>query len=143
MDGYNYRTMIGVKNLNFHPLEKAIIVVVIAPDALALDEIVVKVFAFALVPSVGSDSTISTPSSKTPLKWGVIQGAQSPEVEVTNSLLMLVEEEEVGGPNEPFVTIGIIGDIIRRIGIDIAIQEIHLLIDCLPHLRKLPGDVDA
>lgn len=56
---------------------------------------------------------------------------------------MLIEEEVDGTPNQALFAVWVVGHIIGRIAVKVALRKIHLLIDCLPHCRQGAIDINA
>lgn len=56
---------------------------------------------------------------------------------------MLVEKKEVCRPDQALLAVRVVRDVIGRVCVYVAVQQIHFLVDCVPHPGQRSRQVDA
>lgn len=64
------------------------------------------------------------------------EGRDRTEVQVTNSLFMLIEKEVDCTPDQALFAVGVVTHVVGLVAVDRAVGQLHLLVDRIPHPRK-------
>ena len=126
--------------LNVHALNHVFVSTIVAPNTLALGPLIVFVVALHLSTS-GVPDAVQSPHAR--LHRRMAESRNPTEVQVANPLPVLVEKEVDAAPDQALLSIGIVRDVVGRVGIDVALGKVHLGVDGVPHPGKTLPNIDA